>query len=494
MYALLYAVLMIFIVACATVPDASDRALSITDKSNATECRWLFDNSRRIIKQEKVADSQAAIVDAYPYLRSNRLLASFKNQLNTDQAFASWLDELQRLGMEGLSIELANLSASARARLPEKPVFNHCAQQLRHSDFSAADKAAKATLIKAVDVPDEYQTWKRVIGLYWLTAWATKYGTENLYDDIRNTYQTPPILENTVTYIAPDAARKAGSIASLMQRAYGEHPLGIPQLSAKDKELLFATFAPNITVETKTDNDRIGQIGWSENSATPMVTIEKPTLYQHLSYTHFNQQVLLQLNYIFWFPARPKVSAMDYLGGNIDGLTWRVTLSAQGKPLAYDSIHNCGCYHLFFPTDKSCLKDSSAVLEEPGFSYQQLTSSTNKPLTLQLAHTSHYLDRVLEQSEPSGKVVEYQWAEYDALRSVAKPGTDQQRQSIFQTDGIVAGTERGERFFLWPMGIPAPGEMRQWGHHATAFYGRRHFDDATIIERYIGLPDDQACR
>jgi hypothetical protein len=33
------------------------------------------------------------------------------------------------------------------------------------------------------------------------------------------------------------------------------------------------------------------------------------------------------------------------------------------------------------------------------------------------------------------------------------------------------------------MGIDNPGAMRQWGNHATAFIGRRHFDDADLIER-----------
>ena len=32
------------------------------------------------------------------------------------------------------------------------------------------------------------------------------------------------------------------------------------------------------------------------------------------------------------------------------------------------------------------------------------------------------------------------------------------------------------------MGIPNAGAMRQWGHHATAFVGRRHFDDARLLE------------
>jgi hypothetical protein len=33
------------------------------------------------------------------------------------------------------------------------------------------------------------------------------------------------------------------------------------------------------------------------------------------------------------------------------------------------------------------------------------------------------------------------------------------------------------------MGIVSSGAMRQWGRHATAFVGRRHFDDAELFER-----------
>lgn len=37
------------------------------------------------------------------------------------------------------------------------------------------------------------------------------------------------------------------------------------------------------------------------------------------------------------------------------------------------------------------------------------------------------------------------------------------------------------------MGVPEPGAMRQWGRHATAFVGRRHFDDPWLLERYFTL-------
>ena len=71
-------------------------------------------------------------------------------------------------------------------------------------------------------------------------------------------------------------------------------------------------------------------------------------------------------------------------------------------------------------------------------------------------------------------------ADYDELRSL--PRTGGARRSLFEPDGLVAGSERLERYLFWPMGIASPGAMRQWGHHATAFVGRRHFDDPDLLQ------------
>jgi hypothetical protein len=53
--------------------------------------------------------------------------------------------------------------------------------------------------------------------------------------------------------------------------------------------------------------------------------------------------------------------------------------------------------------------------------------------------------------------------------------------------GIVHASDRPERYWFWPLGIPSAGAMRQWGHHATAFVGRRHFDEPFLVERYFAL-------
>jgi hypothetical protein len=106
-----------------------------------------------------------------------------------------------------------------------------------------------------------------------------------------------------------------------------------------------------------------------------------------------------------------------------------------------------------------------------------------RPL-VSIASATHFIERVGAVSGPDS-LVHYSLRRYDELRSLSR--VDGSRHSVFGPDGIVAGSERSERFLYWPMGIASAGAMRQWGRHATAFVGRRHFDDADLLERRFVL-------
>ena len=54
---------------------------------------------------------------------------------------------------------------------------------------------------------------------------------------------------------------------------------------------------------------------------------------------------------------------------------------------------------------------------------------------------------------------------------------------MFDQNGVGIGTERLERFILWPTGVLSPGAMRQWGRQAVAFVGTRHFDDPFFMDK-----------
>lgn len=163
--------------------------------------------------------------------------------------------------------------------------------------------------------------------------------------------------------------------------------------------------------------------------------------------------------------------------------------------MIYDSAHPCGCYHYFFPTAQA--RAIAAPPDEPEWAFVPQSLGTIQPgarVVLRIATRTSYLERVTQQDAASAVQggVPLQALPQDALRALpvrASVGPPQPApsRSAYGRDGLVPGTQRAERWIFWPMGIPSPGQMRQWGHHATAFVGRRHFDDANLFDQRFDL-------
>jgi hypothetical protein len=286
-----------------------------------------------------------------------------------------------------------------------------------------------------------------------------------------------------VAYVPADAAPASpGEVEAILARSRG-NPLAIPEPDAADTERLFAAFAPVWVVDERDENDRIGTLVLSEDARASVDTV-RPVAYRRLAHTRYRDQVLLQLVYSVWLPARPKTSGLDLLGGHLDGVVWRMTLGPDGTPLVYDSIHSCGCYHQFFPTPRAQLLAPQDTLDEQAFVPQHLPAvEIGSRVEVRLETGTHYIQRVLTGTGMDG--IDYVFAADDELRSLPHPAGG--RRSAFRADGIVPGSERGERYVFWPMGVREPGAMREWGRHATAFVGRRHFDEARLMQRYFRL-------
>jgi hypothetical protein len=111
----------------------------------------------------------------------------------------------------------------------------------------------------------------------------------------------------------------------------------------------------------------------------------------------------------------------------------------------------------------------------------QLSSGTHDVVGVQYHHANSS-----SAASPATTVKPYRLVDDDTLRSL--PQSDGSHRSVFDTQGIIPGTYRAERYVFWPMGIDNPGAMRQWGRHATAFVGRRHFDDADLLDLRFTWP------
>jgi hypothetical protein len=204
--------------------------------------------------------------------------------------------------------------------------------------------------------------------------------------------------------------------------------------------------------------------------------------YRWLSWTRFQGQALLQLNYQLWFPLRPPRGSFDITAGVLDGVIWRVTLDGAGQVLAYDSIHPCGCYYTLFP-GKGWQAASQPRDQEPVFAPKTApVPEAGERLRLVLSGGTRYFVDVAVGAKPNS-IHSLRTAPVSDLQSLPLPGGGW--NSVYEPDGLIRVSRRPERFLFWPLGIPSAGTMRQPGTYAIAFVGRRHFDDAYLLERLL---------
>ena len=477
---------------CSTIPEEPSTPVEDT----AALCEQLFRTLDTAVDRAGVRDGGAARIDGFPYLRANRFLASYRYDPMSRPQEVMWVDLLRGLDTEARTLEFENLPRQDRAGLDlnllddEDPSvgLTRCAKALVHRDLPDAESVAG--LRTATEVPDEYQTWKRVLGLYPLSALPFLQGVSAFHSDRQAVFATPledlPIEGRLVRYAPPTGPVEGREgLNGILARAR-RNPLRIPLPTSSEMSRLFATFAPVLEIDQVDRNDQIGMPMLSEEGQ-PGVKVSDPIVFVRGAHTRYGDETFLQLVYSVWFPARPPMNAVDLLAGRLDGITWRVTLDSKGEPLLFDSMHHCGCYHMFFPTEKLKERVLAPSFEEPVFVGRKMAPwRPGDRVVLRIAARTHYIQHVRQQREFEDAARQvYVFGSDDQLRSLK--GEDDARYSLFRPDGIVPGTQRGERFVFWPMGVPDPGAMRQWGRHATAFVGRRHFDDPRLIERYFEM-------
>jgi len=520
-------------------------------------CARLLREADRAIDAAGVRDALAARVPGFPYLRVDRITAALAPAPDAGVPFVAWSHLLAQLDAQARRYESANAPTDST---PFAAV-DACRLVLARADDTADDPADNTTAMRAAlraaaAVPDDYSAALRAVGLYPLTRLAFAAGVADWQVQTKSVFAMPlpqlPQQGRLVRY-----APTAQPMPAWPRVAQAPH-LGLPVRSEASLRSLIARHAPLIDVDTASGADRIGALRWkaggdmaadpaadsaagsvagssanwmanatanttanttavsTANTTAPIageppdktlrvaVDPTDPVAYVRLTHTLVAGKPLLQIVYTLWFGARPPTSTFDPLAGALDGLIWRVTLDAQGEALLYDSIHPCGCYHLFFATSRVQARPAPrrGADGQPEGQYDEslflpqvasVDATARSRVLLRVAAGTHYLQRVLivplDAALPDARPQAYGLRDDDELRSLPLRGGGW--RSAFGPDGLIAGSERSERFYFWPMGIDSAGQMRQWGRHATAFVGRRHFDDPTLVDRYFLVIGDR---
>lgn len=438
-------------------------------------CLEIFNANDQLIRKMERVDAQYARVSEFPYLRINRLLASLKNSLDDAAKRALWLVKLGELDKEARLIENSNL---LHASGYDESTFNQCRAKL--IEDVANNQATFEQLLARAYVPDSYSQTSRIAGFYYLTRWPVFRGALAL-----QARETPSELGISSHASPLKTYGPEGNLTALIAPTEPDlDQLGFPQLSERELANLLTRYAPQWRIETVTNDDIPGRLVWSENAVS--VDTQAPTTYQNIAFTLFEEQLLLQLSYTIWFSGVPAKRPFDLYAGELDGVTFRLTLDQDFKPLIADIMHNCGCYYMAFPSQRLRRRANNDEFEEPLWVPHKLPIlADDQRFNIRLRAGDHFvqaLDAGLATT-PDHKLT---MASYDQLRRLRF--NQMSTRSAFSARGLIENSHRYERFILWPMGVLSAGAMRQTGHHAIAFIGRRHFDDANLIARYFVRP------
>lgn len=485
-----FCLFIIVLAGCATLPMPA-RSDRLGETGPLGSCADFFAALDKRTKEAGVLDPGDFRVKKYPYLRVNRFIASFREVFDNKAAFAAWTDRMQVLDQDARKFEIANLpnstvaelsSVNGRAGLYSKVAT--CGDLLRVADFQNAKHQEE--LRKSVSVPDDYITFRRVLGIYPLTHFFVSYGVSRWHAEAHERFSPePPANWRTIRYV-PAQKIDTSSLRQIAEPTERD-ALGIPMYPAEKREALFRMYAPVWEIRFQGDHDRIGTPLWTAGGVLDVDT-GQPVTYTLLSFTRFGKEILTQLNYIVWFPSRPKEGALDIYGGLLDGVNYRVTLNNRGEPLIYETMHNCGCYYKAYPTDHVQVRAKSDYAEPPLVFEAPDMNPLKDFMTVAMESRTHYVQHLYPLSrELKPAIAVYSLADYGRLRSLHYLKDD--RKSMFRQDSIAPGSTRLERLILWPTGVLSPGAMRQWGRHAVAFVGKRHFDDPFFMDRMFEQTD-----
>ena len=424
-----------------------------------------------------VRDASTYRVPGYPYLRTDRTLASFAREVKSLEEIGGWIRRMRETDQEARLFEYENLGLSPQETAVQRDRFLSCGSVL--AGFEFVDQPEEfARMLAAVEPQDEYSSTQRVLGLYALTAPAMRARIEARQQALDQAYAQP---QDQLPASAPLTLWKAKPEAdlSLVEIDFFKvipDELGFPGFTDSTFRALAEHNAPQLWIETASDADRLAKPMLT--AAGPTADPTQPQAHFHVTFARFGGKPLMQLNYAFWFKGADARMPLD-------GFIWRVTLDEKAKPLIYESLHTSGRDHRWYPVQALARRERNG--DAKGIPVIAPQPAPAHRATLRITAGTHEILRVVDGSSMSTEAAQtFEIRRYENLLTLPAPngGT----RSLFGPDGLIPGPHADDPIGGYASGIRKPGALRQLGRIPVTPVGRAHFEDPFLLESVFVPP------
>jgi hypothetical protein len=304
---------------------------------------------------------------------------------------------------------------------------------------------------------------------------------------------------------------------------HGEDPkANRQQLETASPQELVAFYAP-IFVQQRVDTaalrhpyppeyDEIGEARLRREGGSELKAFVAgpPRVYAIFEKRRLNGHDHVQLTYTAWYPAHPRMKAIDLEEADIDSCVVRVTLDAGNAPLFYETIAACGCFHKVFverwleehagqefgppePGKKYAIERSvkAAIDWEVAGVVDEPHEQPRRPVVFIKAGDHKVIgmgSAARLRLPPGADKRAYELADYSDLYSL--PVGDSQAHAPFfdvGQGGKVWGAQRKERFIFSWMGVDDAGQPRA-NDQIKLHFDQSTWSDPTIYSKFLRLP------
>jgi hypothetical protein len=295
------------------------------------------------------------------------------------------------------------------------------------------------------------------------------------------------------------------------------------QLAAADPETLVTHYAP-IFVQQRVNTqaqrfpypaeyDLIGQahLRKEANGKLKSYVAGPPKVYVIFKKVAIEGHDHVQLTYTAWYPAHPRMKAIDLEEADIDSCVVRITLDGDNAPLFYETIAACGCFHKVFverwledgakqtfgapqPDKKYCVERT--VKDSIDWEVAGIVDDSREhpsPPVVFLKAGDHKVLGIGSAARlrvpPTAESHPYLMVSYAELYQVAVDGTGESGAFFDKAHGgKVRGAERKkEKFFLSFMGVDSAGQPRA-DDQIKMHFDESTWGDPTIYSKHLRLP------
>jgi hypothetical protein len=320
-----------------------------------------------------------------------------------------------------------------------------------------------------------------------------------------------------------DPIKAVGGDGIVFTPTQDSRPLSRKQLATADPETLVNYYAP-IFVQQRVDTqaqkypyppeyDMIGEAHLRRGTDGKLKSYVNgsPKVYAIIKKLPIDSHVHIQLTYTAWYPAHPRMKAIDVEEADIDSCVLRITLDVDQAPLFYETIAACGCFHKVFVErgiEEAARKIFGAPEKDKKFCVERTVNDAidwevagivdepheqpRRPVVFLKAgdHKVIGMGSAARLRVPSSAEAHpYEMTSYADLYHVKVDGSGEVAAFFdMENAGKVRGAERKqEKFLMSFIGVDAAGQPRA-DDQIKMHFDESTWGDPTIYNKYLRLP------